>query len=142
MSISQSNLQSCHTSCIWKYRKLVEIRMEYFLIFIIKKLNYWSLTCDMSKFFFQICPISKMFLRFFIFVQRRSGDYHTWGVACVTPFGLPQFLTFKYSFRPKKTSKMLYITRETCHTLQKDLRLVFQVCILTSKEYKTVCIKH
>lgn len=52
---------------------------------------------------------------------------------------VPQIHIF---IQAQSTSKMLYITTETCHTLQKDLRLVFQVCILTSKEYKTVCIKH
>lgn len=87
----------------WKYV------WKYFLIFIIKKVNYWSAVSDMSKLFF-----SK-----FVMFQKCLWCFHlhskinTWGVACVTPFGLPQFLTFIYSFRPKALLKCYILTERS-----------------------------
>lgn len=58
-------------------------------------------------------PVLKCFMQFSSFIQRRSTDYLTWRVARVSPFGLPESLTFVYSFRPKTFLKCLYKERHS-----------------------------
>lgn len=106
MSISQSNLQSCHTFCIRTQREVVG--NMYGNIFSSSPLKspitgLQHVTCP-NYFFPNLSHFQNVYV-VSIFIGRRSADYHTWGVACATPFGFPQVLTFIYSFRPKALPK-------------------------------------
>lgn len=120
----------------WKYV------WKYFLIFTIKKSNYWSSACDMSKLFFsKFVAFPECLCGFHLHWKEISRLSHLRSCLCYSLW-IPSDPHIHIFIQAQSTSKMLNITREACHTLQKDLRLVFQVCILTSKDYKTVCIKH
>lgn len=143
MTISQSNLQSCHTFCIRTQRKVVG--NMYGNIFSSSPLKspvtgLQHVTCS-NYFFSKFVTFPKCLWGFHLHSKETSRLSHTRSCLCYSLWiaSDPHIHIF---IQAQSTSKMLNITRETCHTLQKDLRLVFQVCILTSKDYKTVCIKH